>query len=275
MAEFSYFNNPAKISLIWECYGGDFYLEKTKRFFTIFLIALFPFELLFFHFRLFQLVFVVIIIQLISIVFLTSEKSRILVWCLNVFLFSYLIILYGFRFIENLNLTIKLVLLLGECLQLIPIIALYYVLKMFKKPFQLGFTKSSMSSKWNKSLIAFMAVILLFVVLFHQVNSNFMWVFIYCFVHAILFEILWRGFLLDLFRQFLSDYCAIYILGVAFGIYLFSFGYTLFVSIFMAILSLGFSVIKLKTNTILTSILLHTIIVFLLFLSGQLFIPKV
>jgi uncharacterized protein len=248
-------------------------LDKTNRFFPIFLIALFPFALLAFHYRLFQLVFVVMIIHMISIVFLSSEKSRILVWCLNAFLFSYLIILYGFRLIENLNLSIKFVLLLSECLQLIPIIALYYVLNMFKKPFQLGVIKLTKASKLNTYLIASMAVVLLFVSLFSRENANFMWVFIYFFVHAVLLEVLWRGILLDLFRQFLSDYWVVYVIGVAFGIYLFSFGYTLFVSIFMAFLSLGFSILKLKTNNILTSILLHTIIGLLLFLSGQLFIP--
>jgi hypothetical protein len=257
------------MGMIWR----EFSLDKTNQFFTIFLIALFPFVLLAFHFRLFQLVFVVMIIHMISIVFLTLEKSRILVWCLNAFLLSYLIILYGYRIIDNLNLTLKLVLLLGECLQLIPIIALYYVLNMFNKSFHLGITTSSNASKLNKYLIAFIAVILLLVVLFPQADSNVTWVFMYCFVHAILFEILWRGILLDLFRQFLSTSWTVYILGVAFGIYLFSFGYTLFVSIFMAILSLGFSLIKLKTNNILTSILLHTMSVFFLFLSGLLFIP--
>lgn len=247
-------------------------MEKTNRNFTIFLITLFPVELLAFQFRLYQIVFVVMIIQLISIVALSSEKSRMLVWCLNAFLISYLIILYGYRIIENLNLSTKIVLLLGECLQLIPIIALYYVLKMFKQTIQLSFTKSSLVSKLNKYLLVCMAVIL-FVVLFPHANSNFMWAFIYCLVHAILFEILWRGFLLDLFRQFLSTYWAVSLQGVAFGIYLLNFGYTLFVSIFMAFLSLGFSMIKLKTNNMLPLILLHTIIVFLLFLSGQFFIP--
>jgi membrane protease YdiL (CAAX protease family) len=248
-----------------------FYLDKLNQFLTIFFIALFPLELLAFHFRLFQLVFVVMSIHLISILFLTSEKSRILVWCLNAFMFSYLIILYGFRLIENFNITTKLVLLLGECMQVIPILALYYVMKMFKKPLRLGVTKSNIVSKLNKYLMA--ACMIVFVVSFPQENSNTIWIFIYCFVHSILFEIIWRGILLDLFRQFLSTNWTVYLLGVAFGIYLFSFGYTLFVAIFMAILSLGFSVIKLKTNNILTSILLHTIIVFTLFLSGQLFIP--
>lgn len=247
-------------------------MEKTNRNFTIFLITLFPVELLAFQFRLYQIVFVVMIIQLISIVVISSEKSRMLVWCLNAFLFSYLIILYGYRIIENLTLSTKIVLLLGECLQLIPIIALYYVLKMFKQTIQLSFTKSSLVSKLNKYLMVCMAV-LLFVVLFPYANSNFMWAFIYCLVHAILFEILWRGFLLDLFRQFLSTYWAVSLQGVAFGIYLLNFGYTLFVSIFMAFLSVGFSMIKLKTNNMLPLIQLHTIIVFLLFLSGQFFIP--
>lgn len=250
-----------------------FFLEKTNRLFTIFLITIFPVELLAFQFRLYQIVFVVMIIQLISIVVIPSEKSRMLVWCLNAFLFSYLIILYGYRIIENLNLSTKIVLLLGECLQLIPIIALYYVLKMFKQTVQLSFTKLGLVSKLNQYLLVCMAVILLFVFLFPHANSNFMWAFIYCLVHAILFEILWRGFLLDLFRQFLSTYWAVSLQGVAFGIYLLNFGYTLFFSIFMAFLSLGFSMIKLKTNDMLPLILLHTIIVFLLFLSGQFFIP--
>jgi uncharacterized protein len=248
-------------------------LEKTNRLFTILLIAFFPVELLAFHFRLYQIVFVIVIIQLISILFLSSEKSRMLVWSLNAFVFSYLIILYGYRIIENFNLSLKIILLLGECLQLIPIIALYYVLKMFKQTVQLGFTISIRVSKLIKYLIAFMAVILMFLVLFPQVNSNLLWAFIYCLVHAILYESLWRGILLNLFRQFLSTNWTVLILGVAFGIYLLSFGYSLFLSVLMAFFSLGFTMIKLKTNNILPSILLHTIIVFLLFLSGQFFIP--
>jgi membrane protease YdiL (CAAX protease family) len=248
-------------------------LEKTNRLFTILLIAFFPVELLAFHFRLYQFVFVIMIIQLISILFLSSEKSRMLVWSLNAFVFSYLMILYGYRFIENFNLPVKVILLLGECLQLIPIIALYYVLKMFKQSVQLGFTRSSRVYKLNIYLIAFMAVILIFLGLFPSVNTNFLWAFIYCLVHAILFESLWRGILIDLFRQFLSTKWTVLILGVAFGIYLLSFGYNLFPAILIAFFSLGFSLIKLKTNDILLSILLHTLIVFLLFLSGQLFIP--
>lgn len=249
-------------------------LEKTNRLFTILLIAFFPVELLAFHFRLYQFVFGIMIIQLISILFLSSEKSRMLVWSLNAFVFSYLMILYGYRFIENFNLSLNIIILLGECLQLIPIIALYYVLKMFKQTVQLGFTtKSRKVSKLNKYLIAIIAVILMSLGLLPQVNSNLLWAFIYCLLHAILFESLWRGILLDLFRQFLSTKWTILILGAAFGIYLLSFGYNLFLSILMAIFSLGFSLIKLKTNNILLSILLHTIIVFLLFLSGQFFIP--
>jgi membrane protease YdiL (CAAX protease family) len=248
-------------------------MEKTNRLFTFLLIAFFPVELLAFHFRLYQIVFVIMIIQLISILFLSSEKSRMLVWSLNAFVFSYLMILYGYRFIETFNLPLNIILLLGECLQLIPIIALYYVLKMFKQTVQLGFTISSRVSKLNKYLIAFMTIILMFLGFSPLVNSNFLWAFIYCLVHAILFESLWRGILLDLFRQFLSTNWTILILGVAFGIYLLSFGYSLFLSILMAFFSLGFSLIKLKTNNILLTILLHTIIVFLLFLSGQFFIP--
>jgi membrane protease YdiL (CAAX protease family) len=256
--------------MIWR----EISMEKTNRLFTILLIAFFPVELLAFHFRLYQFVFGIMIIQLISILFLSSEKSRMIVWSLNAFVFSYLMILYGYRFIENFNLSLNIILLLGECLQLIPIIALYYVLKMFKQIVQLGFTtKSRRVSKLNKYLIAIIAVSLMFLGLFPQVNSNLLWAFIYCLVHAILFESLWRGILLDLFRQFLSTEWTVLILGVSFGIYLLSFGYNLFLSIFMAFFSLGFSLIKLKTNNILLSILLHTIIVFLLFLSGQFFIP--
>jgi uncharacterized protein len=248
-------------------------LEITNRLFTIFLIALFPFELLSLQYRLYQIVFAIMIIQMISIVFVAAEKSRMLVWCLNAFLLSNLIILYGFRVIENFDLPIKSVLLLGEFLQLIPIIALFYVQKMFKQTCQLGLTKSRQVSNLNKILLAFMAVILLFFALFFHADSHLLWVFAYCLVHACLNETLWRGIFLDLFRKYINDYWSVYLLGVAFGIYLLSFGYSLFVSIFMAILSLGFSMIKLKTNNLIPSILLHTIIVFFLFLSSQVFIP--
>jgi uncharacterized protein len=249
-------------------------MVKAQRIFTGFLISFFPAVLLAFHFRIFQVVFAAMIIQMISIVFLSSENSRMLVWCLNAFLCSYLLVLYGYRVIENFNLPIKIILLIGECLQLIPILAIYYVLKMFKQKLQLGLTTSIQALRGKKLIIATTAVLLLCILLFIKENLTFWWAFTYCFVHAIVFEILWRGLLLDLFHRFLNTYWSVLILGVAFGVYLFSFGYTLVVSSIMAVLSVGFSLIKLKTKTIIPSILLHTIIVFLLFLSGHLFIPE-
>jgi uncharacterized protein len=247
---------------------------KAQRIFTGFLISFFPAVLLAFHFRIFQMVFAAMLIQMISIVFLSSENSRMLVWCLNAFLCSYLLVLYGYRVIENFNLPIKIILLIGECLQLIPILAIYYVLKMFKQKLQLGLTTSIQVLRENKLIIATTAVFLFCILLVLKENLTFWWALTYCLVHAIVFEILWRGLLLDLFRQFLKTYWSVFILGVGFGVYLFSFGYTLVVSSLMAVLSVGFSMIKLKTKTIIPSILLHTIIVFLLFLSSYIFIPE-
>jgi uncharacterized protein len=248
-------------------------MVEAHRLLTVFFISFFPAILLAFHFRIYQMVFVAMFIQMISIVFLRHERSRMLMWCLIAFWLSYILILYGYRAIENLTIPIKLTLLLGECLHLIPIMAIYYVLKMFKQSPYLGLKASTQHLKIYKLAIAFTAVFLLFIIFFTQDYVTFLWAFIFCFVQAIVFEALWRGLLLELFCQFLNTYWTVLILGIAFGFYLLSFGHTLFVSMLMAVLSLGFSFIKLKTNNILPSILLHTIIVFLLFLSGLFFIP--
>lgn len=253
-------------------------LSKNNHLFINFFIFLFPIVLLAYELRFYKIVLIVIILQLFAIPCFSTEKSRMLVWSLNAFYFCYLMILYGYRVIENLNLPSKVVILLGESLHLVPIVALYYIQKMFKMKVNHGFKKLnwlSMSNNFNVFVVITLTMSVMFFlpITFPWSSSKILWALLYCSFHAFFYEFLWRGILLELFLQFINAFWGIFLIGISFGVYLHSFGFSGPQSTVMAIISLGFSSIKWKTNNIYPSIVLHFIMILLLFLAGNLFIP--
>jgi membrane protease YdiL (CAAX protease family) len=252
-------------------------LQTTNRFLHIFVLTLFPLILLAFDFRFYSFIFITILILLLLVPFLPSEKSRMLIWSFNVFLISLLLILYGFRIIENLPFPPNVVLLLGECIQLVPIFLLVYVLKKFSQSILIGLNHLHGISKKHQLILIFATVILIICLFFINSNSisltKFSWALGFCVLHSFLYETLWRGIILELFKKFLGFFWANILISISFGIYIHSIGFPLYLSILFSILSLGLSILKQKTNSLFPSVLVHLLILLTLFISEKFFIP--
>jgi uncharacterized protein len=224
--------------------------------------------------RLYQVALFIMFIQLLSNFFIASDKLRTTVWSLTIFQFCYFILLYGFRLVESLPISLSLTVILGECLQLIPIMAIIYIQKMFKQNIKISFTWPYYGSK--KFYFGIGGLLMITAGSLSTVFTSYqhLWlVLFYCILHAVLFEILWRGLLLEAFVRILSPIWATMVISFSFAIYCYSYGYPFNMVLSMGIISLVLSYLKIKTNSILPSILLHFIVILLFYLSGSLFIP--
>lgn len=249
---------------------------RYSRFWTILLILLLPVLLVAFKNRMYQVVLMIMVIELLSIFFIASEKLRMTIWSLSIFQFCYILLLYGYRIIESLPISIPLTVVFGECLQLIPIIGIIYIQKMFKQDIRLGFSWLQIGSKKFYFFLGIGGLLMIALFSFSPAFISFkhFWLVIsYCILHAILFEILWRGLLLTLFVQLINRFWAIILLSIAFAIYCYSFGYPSNMVYSLGIISIVLSYLKIKTNSLIPSILLHFVVILLFYLSGSLFIP--
>lgn len=242
--------------------GNRLELSNT-RLFQYFLLTSFPLVLLAFNVREYKMVFIIMVFLLLLIMFITSESTRFLIWSFNTFLFSYILILYSHRILENLLISSKVTLLLGEILQLVAIIMLFYVNNKFKRSLHIGFQLP----KWKVQtliIVVTLVALLLLLGLFTKGIQYFLWVVSICLFHAVFYEILWRGLLLPLFSQVLGNYWGIIMLSVSFGVYIHNFGYSMFMSILMSIFSVILSITKLKTKSIFPSMAMHFCLFYLL-----------
>jgi uncharacterized protein len=247
---------------------------RYSRYWTILFIILLPVVLIAFKNRMYQVTLIIMVIQLLSNLFIASDKLRTTVWSLTVFQFCYFILLYGYRIIESLSLSISLTVLLGECLQLIPIIGIIYIQKKFEQDSKIGFTWPRLK---NKKLYLGNGILLLMTVIIIStsfISLEHLWlVFSYCILHAVLFEILWRGLVLNCFAHLLNPFWVTIVVSTSFSIYCYSYGYPLNIVLTLGIISVVLSYLKMKTNSILPSILLHFNVILFFYLSGSLYIP--
>jgi uncharacterized protein len=249
-------------------------MKKVNQFIPVFFTALFPFILLAYEYKLYRIFLVLYLFQLLAIINLTTEKARLLLWSLNTLLFCFLVILYGYPLIEGMPLTRKSIILLGESLQLLPIILLLYFHMMFHQKVEFNFGKMQSVHPLLKYIFIGMPFsILLFLNLTdgrHEIN----WLFMYGLLHAVLLEVLWRGILLPLYVEILGVFTGILINCITFGFYLQSLGFPVYLCMIMAIVSITSSIARLKTSSISPAIFIHYMTIILLFFIGF-FVPPI
>ena len=95
---------------------------------------------------------------------------------------------------------------------------------------------------------------------FETIRSLFLFCLCFSLINAIFEEVIWRGFMLSVLKEFTSTGYAIFITSVGFGLLHLVIGFSLALCLLISIAGGVYAVITLKTNSIYPSVIFHFVV---------------
>ncbi|UII54133.1 CPBP family intramembrane metalloprotease [Cytobacillus spongiae] len=247
---------------------------------------LITFTIIFLAFELqsFQIAYLLLFITMLVIPFL-HEELRVFSWAMIAFFVGKVIYLYSHRMVASISLDNEEALIISRILILIPILAMAYVIRKFKRPIVFYWQKP----EWNQSIrfpfiwsglkpitirqfliIAIGINIILFLPLLREPKMvySFSFILMFTLIHAFIEEFLWRGVILSRMVELVGGKKALVFSSVAFGLSHLSLGYSLAACLAFAFTGIFFAGITLRSKSLLPAIIWHGVLNILMLSSG-------
>ncbi|MEH7124905.1 CPBP family intramembrane glutamic endopeptidase [Bacillus sp. JJ1773] len=228
---------------------------------------------------------------LAMIIYLTivANQSRVFVWVLAAYTIGYLVLLYGDRLIEELPLNISSIMIINRSLLLFPILFMVYVIKKFKKNWNLYGLKPNWMATisfpfiWSGFhtvtirvflLIALCINLAAFIPFLSLTKFNFgdpnflLFIILFSIINGTLEEILWRGIVLTRLVDLAGEKAAVLFSGLGFGLSHLAFGYSWWLCFLFALGGIFYAGITIRSGSILPAIIWHIIFNVFMILSG-------
>lgn len=232
--------------------------------------------------------FVSLFALLLLIVFLKEEK-RLFAWMIISFFLGNLMLIYMDNFIVSFRLSPYSLVMYSQLLLLIPILIISYVIKQFKQEINPYFQKPNLTGEIQLPfsivfslrnfplmicLLTTLCTIGLLLIKSEEMKwRTFLLILLFSSINALLEEVLWRGIILAKLITITNERLGIVVTSIAFGLNTTMFGFSLITSIIYIFLGLFFGLLTVKSNSIIPSIIVHTMITLLLIISGWAMIP--
>jgi uncharacterized protein len=230
--------------------------------------------------------FILLIVLFLLIAFL-SEDYRLFAWITITFFLSHLLLGYLDNFIGSFQLPQFALVLLSQLLILVPILMMHMVRNKFNKSTYPYFRKPDMTKdiqlfnciSWKLFSIIISILFILFLIgtlIIKRDELTYLHLLFslsFSIIHTGLGEVLWRGILLPHFIAITNKWLGILVTSSAFGLNMTIFGFSSLTTFSYIILGLLFGYLTIKTNSILPSIVTHTMIMLLLLIGGSVTLP--
>lgn len=214
-------------------------------------------------------------ILMLTLVFF-SERNRIVLWISIAYLFGNLLYMYANKFVDATDVSLPSKILLNRLLlicNLIPVSVIFYSF-IKEKPSKLIFDRPiKINKKFVLGMVLLLSLPFLIILLYKPVTQQLLlYGLLFCFLHAALQELIWRGVLLRAFTVQSTQTIAILTSGIGFGLTQSTVGFQLYSSILFCFLGSFLAWLTIKTGSLVPSFLLFFYLSFLLVISGVIFI---
>jgi uncharacterized protein len=230
--------------------------------------------------------FILLIVLFLLIAFL-SENNRLFSWIIIAFFIGHLLLGYIDNFIGLFRLPQLTLVIISQLLLLVPIVMIHLVRKKFNEANYPFFHKPKMTREnqlfknitWKQyyvtiSMLFILVLIGTLVIRREELTiSHLFFSLSFSIVFTGLGEVLWRGILLPHFIKITNKWMGIIVTSIAYGLNMTLFGYASLTTFSYIILGLLFAYVTIKTNSITPSIIMNTMITFILLTSGLVMLP--
>lgn len=231
--------------------------------------------------------FFFLLIALFVLIAFLSEEHRLFAWIMIAFFLGHLLLGYVDHFIGSFRFPQFSLLLVSQLLLLFPIVMIHFVCEKFKKANYQYFQKPVLTKEdklpfsvtWKQ---LFLVISLLFTLVLIEIlvlkRSPLPWTHLFLslsfsIIHSVLGEVLWRGILLPHVISLTNNWLGILITSIAFGLNMTLFGFSPLTTISYIFLGILFGLLTVKSQSIIPSIIVSTMITLLLSISGWVTIP--
>lgn len=244
----------------------------------IFLGVVFIFIQLLFQYNLFNMIFFLLLILMVTVVFL-REVNRVFVWSMVSFSGGLFAFIYGDRLLLELPLSYGNTLIANRLLLLIPIFLMSYVIYKFrenvipywKKPnWDLPSGSNSLSVKGYYIVVLVILLLVLLIAVFNDWPAGFGVIssaLLFSIINGVLVEVLWRGILFTRMEKLLGYKLAIFFTSLSCSLMFFLLGFTIEISAFYFFISVLLGFLTYKTASLfpgtVLNILFTLVLVFL------------
>ncbi|PYF02847.1 CPBP family intramembrane glutamic endopeptidase [Ureibacillus chungkukjangi] len=216
----------------------------------------------------------VILIGLIILLFF-NKQQRYITSMVLAFLFGFSIFMIANNFLEATSFTKEIKIVLNRLLLIFIILALVVHSLIFsrkivwynnkpnwKEPIVLPFHKINTFWFWLIGITINAIVYLVFIVQkdLETLQTLFWFCIAFSLINAIFEEVIWRGLMLSALVKFTSPRYAVFITSVGFGLLHLAIGFSMGLSLLIAVAGVIYAVITLKTNSIYPSMFFHFVV---------------
>jgi uncharacterized protein len=257
------------MSILEGCFG-----MKQNDYQGIFLSSMFVALVYFFTRNYYSPFFWMILGFLLLLAFLREEK-RLFAWVIISFFGGNLIVIYLDKFIEGMIVDPFFRVIMNQILFIIPILSMCYVIKQFNKRISFFFKKpeSFSISKFLSIVLVLIFAGFIFLFFIKDVFNVFFYLVSFSLIHAVVQEVIWRGILLTQMIKITSETTAILFTSMAFAINTTIFGFSPAVFLVYLVLGLIFGFLTTRLQSILPTIVVHTLVLLFCFLNGWIQVP--
>jgi uncharacterized protein len=222
-----------------------------------------------------QVVFSSIVFIGLLILLLINKEKRFIISLLFSFLIGYVIYMVSSNFIEPMNISKEIKIILNRLFLIFIIIGIFFTHIFFNKkvslynkkpdwknPIILPFHKVNTFWFWLIGIVVNGIIYLFFIVQkdVEYIQSLLLFCLFFSLINAVFEEVIWRGIMLSSLMEFTSTGYAIFVTSVGFGLLHLSIGFSISVSLLISVAGAIYAIITLKTNSIYPSIVFHIII---------------
>jgi uncharacterized protein len=208
---------------------------------------------------------------LLLLVFL-REESRLFAWVMISFFGGNLLVIYLDKFIEGVIVDPFLQVIMNQCLFIIPILSMCYVIKQFNESISCFFKKPEPFSFLYILLLVILAGIIFLLFIKDGINV-FLSFFLFSLIHATVQEVIWRGILLTQMIKIANNTTATLFTSAAFALNTTIFGFSPFIMLLYLTFGFIFGFLTTRLKSILPSILVHSLLLLFCFINGWIQLP--
>lgn len=231
----------------------------------------------------------VFILFLLLIIYITNGKYRFLTAIIFSFLVSFSFFQITNIFIDSISIPVEIRVLLKRSLLIIIVSGLFLTYIFNKKEFSFF----NHNPKWDNPvffpflwkgfhsikashflLIALLINVAIFTPFILQqqisdIKSILLFCILFSIINGFLEELIWRGVLLSCFKEYTSDFYAIFMTSLGFGFQHISIGIPFYISLFFSIGGFFYAAIVFRTNSIYPAVIWHIFMNIGMVLSGM------
>jgi uncharacterized protein len=212
------------------------------------------------------------ILGLLLLLAFLREENRVFAWVMISFFGGNLFVTYLDKFIEGLLVEPFFQVIMNQCLFIIPILSMCYVIKQFNERMSF-FIKKPEPFSFHYILLPLIIAGIIFLFFIKDGINLFLSLFLFSLIHATVQEVIWRGILLTQMIKITTHTTAILFTSVAFALNTTIFGFSPAIILLYLTLGFIFSHITTRFGSILPSIVVHTLLLLFCFLNGWIQLP--